>query len=130
MPLAQRFHIMNLSATSRDYSNHNQERMNMAVRPLDIIKLDTKADNIYEAIVVMSKRARQINEEMKIEFNQRVEMLPPKMMEEETEPDQPVTNPDQIIIARDFEARPKPTETALDEVMSDKLNFRYKEPGL
>jgi DNA-directed RNA polymerase subunit K/omega len=104
--------------------------MNMAVRPLDIIKLDTKADNIYEAIVVMSKRARQINEEMKIEFNQRIEMLPPKMMEEETEPDQPVTNPDQILIARDFEARPKPTETALDEVMADKINFRYKEPEL
>ncbi len=99
----------------------------MAVRPLDIIKLESKADNIYEAIVGMSERARQINEELKIEFNQRVEMLPPKSIEEETEPDQPVANPDQILIARDFEMRPKPTEMALEDVMTDKLTFRYKE---
>ena len=102
----------------------------MPVNPLDIKKLESKAANIYEAIVVMSKRARQVNEEMKIEFNQRIEMIPPKMQEEETEPDQPVTNPDQILVARDFEGRPKPTETALDEVMDDKLTFRYKEPEL
>ena len=74
----------------------------MAVRPLDIKKLESTADNVYEAIVVMSKRARQINEETKIEFNQRVEMIPPKLVEEETEPDQPVVNPDQILIAREF----------------------------
>ena len=100
----------------------------MAVRPLDIKKLESRADNVYEAIVVMSKRARQINEEMKIEFNQRIEMIPPRMVEEETEPDQPVTNPDQILVAREFEARPKPTETAVEEVMDGKLTFRYKEP--
>ncbi len=100
----------------------------MAVRPLDIKKLESTADNIYEAIVVMSKRARQINEETKIEFNQRVEMIPPKLVEEETEPDQPVTNPDQILIAREFEARPKATEIAVQEIMDGKLNHRYKEP--
>ncbi len=100
----------------------------MSVRPLDIKKLESTADNIYEAIVVMSKRARQINEETKIEFNQRVEMIPPKLIEEETEPDQPVVNPDQILIAREFEGRPKPTEISVDEVMSDKLSYRYREP--
>ncbi len=99
----------------------------MAVRPLDIKKLEATADNIYEAIVVMSKRARQINEETKIEFNQRVEMIPPKLVEEETEPDQPVVNPDQILIAREFEARPKPTEMAVEDVMTDKLSYRYKD---
>ncbi len=100
----------------------------MAVRPLDIKKLESTADNVYEAIVVMSKRARQINEETKIEFNQRVEMIPPKLVEEETEPDQPVVNPDQILIAREFEGRPKPTEIATEEVMTDRLSYRYKEP--
>lgn len=100
----------------------------MAVRPLEIIKLTEQAENIYEAIVVMSKRARQINEEMKIEFNQRIEMIPPKLVEEETEPDQPVTNPDQILIAREFEARPKPTEMAVDDVMGSNISFRYKQP--
>ena len=47
----------------------------MPIKPLDIDHLSAKAENVYEAIVVLLKRARQINEEMKIEFNQRIEML-------------------------------------------------------
>ena len=43
----------------------------MAVRPIDLKELESKAANIYEAIVIMSKRARQINEELKIEESGR-----------------------------------------------------------
>jgi hypothetical protein len=35
----------------------------MAVKPLALRKLEEKSKNIYEAVVVMSKRARQINQE-------------------------------------------------------------------
>ena len=38
----------------------------MAIKPLEIHTLESKAANVYEAIVVLSKRARQINEETKI----------------------------------------------------------------
>ena len=99
----------------------------MAIRPIDIEQMTGKAENIYEAIVVMSKRARQINEEMKIEFNQRIEMLQSKVFEPEDESEQPQTNPDQILIAREFEQRAKPPETSIDELLDDKLTFRYKE---
>jgi DNA-directed RNA polymerase subunit K/omega len=99
----------------------------MSGKPVDIHKLAEKADNIYEAIVVMSKRARQINEEIKIEYNQRIETLQPQMTETEEEIDQPTTNPDQIEIAKDFEGRPKPTEMSVKEMMQDKLSFRYKD---
>ena len=34
----------------------------MPIKPLDIDKLTKTADNIYEAIVVLLKRSRQINE--------------------------------------------------------------------
>ena len=35
----------------------------MAVKPLALRKLEKQSKNIYEAVVVMSKRARQINQE-------------------------------------------------------------------
>ena len=35
----------------------------MAVKPVSLRKMEEKTKNIYEAVVVMSKRARQINQE-------------------------------------------------------------------
>jgi DNA-directed RNA polymerase subunit K/omega len=99
----------------------------MPIKPLDIEHLSNKAENVYEAIVVLLKRARQINEEMKIEFNQRIEMLQSRVFEPEEETDQPQTNPDQILIAQEFEVRPKPTETAINEFITGKISYRYKE---
>ena len=99
----------------------------MPIKPIDIEALTGKAENIYEAIVILLKRSRQINEEMKIEFNQRIEMLQSRIFEPEEETEQPQTNPDQILIAKEFEQRLKPTETAIDELMSDTITYRYKE---
>ena len=99
----------------------------MPIKPVDIERLSGKAENIYEAIVLLLKRARQINEEMKIEFNQRIEMLQSKIFEPEEETEQPQTNPDQILVAQEFEKRPKPTETAINELMEGKITYRYKE---
>jgi DNA-directed RNA polymerase subunit K/omega len=99
----------------------------MPIKPLDIEKLSHSAGNIYEAIVVLLKRARQINEEMKIEFNQRIEMLQSRIFEPEEETEQPQTNPDQILVAKEFEQRPKPTEIAIRELTEKKIGYRYKE---
>src|SRR5258706_15957600 len=99
----------------------------MPIKPLDIENISGKADNIYEAIVVLLKRARQINEEQKIEFNQRIEMLQSRVFEPEDETEQPQTNPDQILVAQEFEHRPRPTEIAIQELMDEKLSHRSKE---
>lgn len=99
----------------------------MAVKPVELTKLESKAANIYEAIVIASKRARQINDELKIEFNKRIEMIQSKLFDQTEENAEPELNPDQIKIAREFEALPKTTETALEELMEDKLEYRYKE---
>jgi DNA-directed RNA polymerase subunit K/omega len=98
----------------------------MPVKPIELDRLLPKAKNIYEAIAVMSRRARQINEELKIEFNQRVETIQTKVTEnpEETEVE---ANPDQLKISLEFERRPKPTAIALQEMLGDKIAFRYKE---
>lgn len=47
----------------------------MPIEPIDVSRVEAQAENIYEAIVVMSKRARQINEDIKIQLNQRLETL-------------------------------------------------------
>lgn len=99
----------------------------MPSKPIDLRLLGEYSKNIYEAVVIMSKRARQINEEMKIEFNQRIEMLQSLSYEAEDESERPQTNPDQILIAKEFEIRPKPTEIAAEELLTGRLTYRYKE---
>lgn len=99
----------------------------MAIKTLEIRELEAKAANVYEAIVVMSKRARQVNEETKLEFSQRIENLV-ALPSANDDMDEEVSNPDQLKVSLEFEARPKPTEEAIEELMNDQLEYRYKEP--
>ncbi len=91
----------------------------MPIKPLEIAEIESKAGNIYEAIVIASKRARQINEEIKIEFNQRIQPI----MEKE-EDDENIVSKDKMNISLDFEKRKKPTEMGLNELLDDDLVFR------
>ena len=95
----------------------------MSMNPLELKRLDRHAENVYEAIVVLSKRARQINEEMKIRLNQELEMFATRIdSEEEIE-----TNPEQMRISIEFEKLPKPTQQAIENLLDDQLSYRYKE---
>ena len=97
----------------------------MAIKPIDLEFFNQQGKNVHECIVAASKRARQINEDLKIEFNQRIEMFAIKTESESEEND---VNPDQLKVSLEFEKRPKPTDVALDELMHDVLRWRYKEP--
>ena len=97
----------------------------MPIKPIDLEKFIDSTNNVHEAVVVASKRARQINEEIKIEFNQRVETVSVKTESEAAE--ETDINPDQLRISIEFEKRPKPTDLSLDELMGAKLKWRYKE---
>jgi DNA-directed RNA polymerase subunit K/omega len=92
------------------------------VKPVAMHEFLAQTGNVYEAIIVASKRARQIHDDMKIELNQQLETPEP-------EDDMEVTtvNPDQLKISLDFEKRPKPTEIAIDEVRQKKVPYHYKE---
>jgi DNA-directed RNA polymerase subunit K/omega len=93
----------------------------MAIKPIEIEVLESKAGNIYEAVVVAAKRARQINDEQKIEYNQRLEPL-----KEKEEDDETVVSKDKMNISMDFEKREKATEDALNELLDDDLEFRER----
>jgi DNA-directed RNA polymerase subunit K/omega len=95
----------------------------MSLSPLDMTVIDSHAENIYEAIVVLSNRARQINEEMKIRLNQELEMFTTRSdSEEEIE-----SNPEQQRISIEFEKMPKPTQRAVNDLLTERISYRYKE---
>jgi DNA-directed RNA polymerase subunit K/omega len=96
----------------------------MALKPIDLEYFNQTGKNVHECIVATSKRARQINDDIKIEFNQRVELITTKT---ETEAEENDINPDQLKISLEFEQRPKPTDTALEQLLDDSLSWRFKE---
>jgi len=96
----------------------------MPLKPIDLSFFHNEGMNVHESIVIASKRARQINEDMKIEFNQRVEMITTKT---ETDTEENDINPDQLKISLEFEQRPKPTDVALQELTAGHLEWHYKE---
>jgi hypothetical protein len=96
----------------------------MPLKPIDLEYFNQTGKNIHECIVAASKRARQINDDIKIEFNQRVELITTKTESEAEEND---INPDQLKISLEFEQRPKPTDTALEQLLDDSLTWKFKE---
>jgi len=98
------------------------------VKPVEIEEFSQAATDVYEAIVIASKRARQIHQDIKIELNQRIETLNQLTNTPETEEETDITaNPDQLKISLEFEKRLKPTDVATQEVIAKKVKYRYKE---
>lgn len=96
----------------------------MQITPIDLREIDNCADNIYEAIIVSARRARQINDEVKIEFNAMLSTIPESNMDEESED---IDNPAQLKISQDMEKKKKPHVQAMDELLNNDISFRYKE---
>lgn len=95
----------------------------MPIRPVDLKQATGEASSIYEAIVVMSRRARQINDELKDSLHRRLETVASLNEEGDGE----VTNFDQLEISREFDRFPKPTFLALDEMLDGELEFKYRD---
>ena len=76
--------------------------------------------NIYETVVVLSKRANQIGHEIKTELDQKIEEFAPATdnLEEVFE------NREQIEIARFYEGLPKPTLLAVNEFLKEEIYIR------
>src|SRR5690606_33043930 len=79
----------------------------------DLRLIDEKTDNIYESIVIMSKRANQIAVDTKEELTSTSDNL-----------EEIFENREQIEISRHYERLPKPTALAIDEFLEDKIYYR------
>ncbi len=96
----------------------------MNLSPIDLREIDERAENVYEAIIVAARRARQINSENKIEFNALLNTIPATGSDDEAED---VTNPAQLKMALEFEKRPKPHLQALEELLEGQIKYKYKK---
>ena len=77
-------------------------------------------DNVYESVVIMSKRANQISVKMKEDLAKELkEFASSNDNLEET-----FENREQIEISKYYERLPKPTLIAADEFLKGKLYFR------
>lgn len=95
----------------------------MHISPIDLRQIDQRASNVYEAIIVAAKRARQLNDENKIEFNALINSIPQSSTDDDAED---VTNPQQLKLALELEKREKPHLQALNELLEGQIEYRYK----
>jgi len=96
----------------------------MQITPIDLREIDNCAENIYEAIIVSALRARQLNDEVKIEFNALLSTIPEAATDDESED---IDNPAQLKISQDLEKRKKPHIQALDELLEEETKYKYKD---
>lgn len=86
-------------------------------------EIDAPTDNIYEAISVISKRAEQINTDIRRELIDKLEEFATynDSLEEIFE------NKEQIEVSKFYEKLPKPHALAVQEWLEDKIYFRNTE---
>lgn len=86
-------------------------------------EVDAPTENIYEAISIISKRAIQINSEVKKELIEKLEEFATytDSLEEIFE------NKEQIEVSKFYEKLPKPHAIAIQEWLEDKIYYRNTE---
>ncbi len=94
----------------------------MAIQPRELGKIKERVPNLYEAIIVAAKRARKINDDIKLEFNTLVSTMNAGHEEEFEDRE----NPEQLKLSLEFEKREKPHIRAIKELIDEGIEHRYK----
>lgn len=97
--------------------------LNPLIETRDVAAIKGKTGNLYESIVVASKRANQINISVKEELHRKLDDFAnhTDTLEEVHE------NKEQIEISRFYERMANPALQSLSEFMSDKIYYRKKD---
>lgn len=88
------------------------------VNPVEVKMKASEQGSLYEAIVAMGLRARQINDQLRNKYLAQISDIA------EFE-DESVTNYTKLEISRKFESIPKPTFLAMKEMLENALQWRY-----
>lgn len=89
----------------------------------NIREYDKETDNLYESVVIMSKRANQIALEIKDEMNKEMQEFAPA----QDTLDEVFENRDLIDLAKSYEKLPKPTLLAVKEFEDKKIYYKRNE---
>jgi DNA-directed RNA polymerase subunit K/omega len=82
--------------------------------------LDQKTENIYESLVIISRRANQISNNMKEELHGKLA----EFASSNDNLEEIFENREQIEISKHYEKMPKPSLIAIDEFLNDKVYYR------
>ena len=86
----------------------------------DLRQFDTDTHNIYESVVIISKRANQISTAMKEELQDKLA----EFMAYSDNNEEVFENREQIEISKQYEQMPKPTLVAISEFLNGKVYYR------
>lgn len=86
----------------------------------DVRQLDIETENIYESIVIISKRANQIANNMKEELHGKLA----EFASANDNLEEVFENREQIEISKHYEKLPKPSLVAVDEFLNGKVYYR------
>ena len=89
----------------------------------DIQAVVGQTGNIYEALSIVSRRARQLAVDLKHELDQKLE----EFAEVTDTIEEVVENKEQIEISKFYEKLPNPVLIAMREYLDDELYHRYNE---
>jgi len=103
--------------------NYKETKATVTTVTYDKNVVESKTENIYEAISIISKRAVQINTDLKTELVEKLEEFATfnDSLEEVFE------NKEQIEVSKFYEKLPKPTAIAVEEWLDDKVYHRTPE---
>lgn len=94
-------------------------RYKKTINPVLVRMKETEKGVLYESIVAMGKRARQINDLLKQELNTRLAEV---MTSSDGE-----TNFEQYQVSKEFDNIPKPTILAMEEMYQDQIIYEFPE---
>lgn len=99
------------------------QQINPSIITRDNQKIAEPTGNIYESIVIIGKRGRQISSNLKEELNGKLAEFASSVdnLEEIFE------NREQIEISRYYEKMAKPSTIAIEQFMAGELNYRLRE---
>ncbi len=89
----------------------------------NVSEMVASSGNIYETLVVIAKRSKQLSIDLKQELHQKLEdfAVSTDAIEEISE------NKEQIEISKFYERLPNPTIIATEEYLKQELFYKYKE---
>ena len=108
-----------------DIKNRVQS-INPDIKARDIQSLTKDTDNIYETLVIISKRAKQIAVDLKAELHGKLDefAIQSDTIEEIQE------NKEQIEISKFYERLPNPAVIATEEFVKGEINYRKRNEDL
>ena len=86
----------------------------------DTRELDSPTGNLYESIVIISKRANQLSAQLKEELNAKLD----EFASDRDNLEEIFENREQIEISKYYESLPKPTLMATEEFLNGQVYFR------